>query len=169
MLKSFLVKQQYISSNYVIRFDVIRLFLRRQRQFCFFGFRFELISGIWLKKLTVLIPSMSETHSFHNKRSHSGFKDQQRFSSSVDITTSVILLVFAMTSNVLLWYGLHKTSRPYTLICKLFIVMTFMDMLTVLLEFIDTFKPSLYFNLIFEPVVAMSVLVFTTISVLISY
>ena len=66
-----------------------------------------------------------------------------------------ILLIFVLTSNFMLIYGFYKTSRPFTIITKLFIYLSLVDIayisfvtLSTTLSFLDSVIPCWFIYLI---------------------
>ena len=86
-----------------------------------------------------------------------------------------VTLIFVLTSNLMLIYGFYKTSRPFTIITKLFIYLSFMDLTFLVISIIiyifpeDKLNPKLFVALsisLFSSIYLMDMFIFWTISFL---
>ena len=78
-------------------------------------------------------------HSF--QRQTQNYEDLNKFHVGIPY---VILTVFVQTSNLMLIYGLYKTSRPFTIVTKLFIYLSLTDIVLNLVIILYTTSALLY-------------------------
>ena len=58
-----------------------------------------------------------------------------------------LLIIFILTTNLMLIYGFYKTSRPFTITTKLFIYLSMVDIAMILLRAFYTFQSILNFEM----------------------